>query len=273
MTEPGYLEEGLASLDEMEAELGGFTLDLQAPGDSEAIVGVDDPGEVEDDEQEGAGDGTVAGHQRLASRAIQVIHRPDAGTSEDLDTRAATFADSLNELRKVMSPLPDRTQTRLFRWRLYGEPAKRIAVRPAKGQPMSVPANWRRLVQSHADVLLRLDAPDPVILSDEYHEHIFEAGETYTVVNAGSFTATLPCAWWLEADGDVAIENLDYGEYVRFTDGPLTVARDREIVGATSFGKCFGPDGSYFPRWPLLRPGNNTIRASAACTFRWRDTY
>ena len=128
-------------------------------------------------------------------------------------------------------------------------------------------------MHDHADVVLRVDAPDPVILSDEYHEHTFEAGETYTVTNAGSFTATLPGAWWLEAAGPVTIENLDFDEYVRFPVGPVTVSRSREIDADGAYGLCLGPGGTYFPRWPLLRPGDNTIKASAACTFRWRDTW
>ncbi len=250
-------------------ELGGLTLEVTTDGDE----GLDDLAENEGEDQDAAGDGTISGEQWLASRPVGLTVRIAAPDGTATDETAAAFAASLHELRVVMSLLPDRTATRLLRWRRVGEPAKRIAVRPAKGRALTVPGDVRRLAYDHADAVLRLEAPDPVVLSDEYHEYVFEAGETATITNAGSFTAVQPSAWWLSADVPVTIENLDHDEYVRFPSGPVTVGRNYDISAPVSGNLCYGPGSTLYPRWPLLRPGDNTIKASAACTFRWRDTW
>lgn len=272
MTEAGYLEgdlEPLSDDDELAWELGGLVLHVEGEGDQ----GLDDTAELEGEDNDAAGDGSVAGDQRLASRPIELsaaVLTPEGFAD---DGTASAFAANLNEIRKVVSPLPDRTQGRLLRWRRAGEPAKRISVRPAKGKPLTVPGGQSRLAFDKAEVKLRLEAPDPVILSDEYHYHDFTAGETYEVINEGSFTADQPTAWWLTSTGGVTIENLDFDEFVRFPGGPLTVGRNRTCETSTTYGLCFGPSSTLIPRWPLLRPGANSIRASAACRFYWRDTW
>lgn len=262
------LEAGLGALDEGTWELGGLALRVATAGDD----GLDDVAELEGEDADGAGDGAIAGDQRLSSRPIDLQLSFEPLTGEVTDEMHSTLAAQIDELRKVVSPLPDRSQTRLLRWRRRGEPAKRIAVRPARGKPLTLPGDWRRLTAAQVTPKLRLEAPDPVILSDEYHTVTFTAGETKIIANAGSFCAVLPGSWWLAADGPVVIENLDHGEYVQFPVGPVTVTRSREIV-ASSYGLCYGPASTLFPRWPLLRPGDNTIRASAPCTFNWRDTW
>lgn len=264
------LETGLTALDEFEWELGGLRWSkIGDPGDS----GLDDLAEVEDDAADGSLDGSTGGQVRMTPRAIE-LNWWAAPVQTDEAERAAALADELDALRTVMSPLPDRSATRLLRWRRRGEPAKRIAVRPATGQPMALPGDRRRLIHDQAAVRLRLTAPDPVVLSDEYHEVTFSAGQTREIVNAGTFTAVLPSAWSLSAAGPVEIEHLDFtDEWVRFPVGPVTVSPDRIISASGAFGICWGRASAPFPKWPLLRPGTNRIRASAACTFRWRDTW
>lgn len=266
------LEDDLDPLDEFEWELGGLRFDRLAEAGDE---GLDDLPEIEDDASDAALDGLVGGQQRLGPRSI-VINRwyepvPVDGDESD---RAAAIAAELDALREVVSPLPDRAATRLLRWRRRGEPAKRIAVRPAVGKPLEVPGDRRRLLYDQAAVRVRLTAPDPVALSDEYHQVTFEAGETIEIVNAGSFTAVLPTAWWLTAPGAVAIEHLDFpDEYIRFPTGPVTVSRGLTIDAPGKFGLCWGRGSDEFPKPPLLRPGVNHIKASAPCTFNWRDTW
>lgn len=270
------IEEGLDDLELEDGpvwELGGLRLHIGDAGDE----GLDDVAELEGEDEDAAGDGTVAGWQRLASRPITLnpTVNPAAIVPAPEDPLLAV-EQVLDELRKVVSPLPNRRQARLLRWRRGAGPAKRIAVRPAKGQPLQIPGGRSRVSYGQFGVTLRLEAPDPVILSDHFHTETFTAGETKTIVNAGSFTAVRPGAWWLTAPGGVTIENLDFDEYVRFPSGPLTVSRTRDIVSSVedySSGICYGPGDSLFPRWPLLRPGDNTIKASAACTLYWRDTW
>lgn len=244
----------------LEWELGGLALPVCEPGDE----GLDDVSELLDDsDADGTGDGSPPGQQVLSPRGITI----------SVELPATDFATHLAELRKVMAPLPDRRATRLLRWRRIGEVAKRIAVQPAVGRALSVPGDRQRIQYEGGVITLRLTAPDPIILSDELHSEPFAAGQTRTIHNAGSLTAVLPSAWSLSAPGAVVLENLDHGEYVRFPKGPVTVARRRAITAPGTYGLCYGPGGTLLPRWPLLRPGNNTIRASAPCTLSWRDTW
>ncbi|HRW40515.1 MAG TPA: hypothetical protein P5193_03115 [Microthrixaceae bacterium] len=276
------LEEGLVALEPLEWELGGRRLKLTERGDE----GLDDLAEVENDAEDATGDGEAPGEARLAARPITLysfVHAPGdyhvstnpTGLDPSAPNDPAVFSAALDEIRMALGLLPNRAGTRLLRWRRAGEVAKRIAVVPAVGKPLAVPGGQARVAEADpsTELTLRLTAPDPVILSDDLHSHTFAAGETFTVVNAGTFTAILPCAWSLVSAGPVTIENLDFDEYVRFPAGPVTVSRDRESVATGAYCEYYGPGDAWFPRWPLLRPGDNTIRASAACTLYWRDTW
>lgn len=264
-----HLEPGLTALDEFSWDLGG--LRKTSLGES-GLSGLDDLSEIAADEQASGGDGDVPGHQRVTARSVDLSFWLDGtSTPGDLDE---VFAAELQDLRKVLSPLPDRTATRLLRWRLRGEVAKRLWVRPATGRPLTIPGNRQRLLYDSGEAKIRLTAPDPTIYSDVYHEVIFEAGETKTIVNAGSLTAVQPIAWWITSPGPVAIEHLDYpSEYIRFPTA-TTTTRALGIQGAGgTWGLATARNNSMLLQWPLLRPGENRIKASAACTFRWRDTW
>ncbi len=260
----------MTALDELEWELGGLPLRIHEDGGDD---GLDDVAELEGESEDVMGDGEAAGWARLGPRPITLTVVIDATPTIDLTTREAAFAYSLQQIRKVMSPLPNRSETRLLRWRRRGEVAKQIAVRPAVGKPLVVKGDPRgRLQYDTAQAVLRLTAPDPVILSDELHEQEFTSAGTEIITNAGSFCAVLPGAWELESDVPVTITNSVYSESVHFPTAPVTVTRAREVVAPT-YGLAYGPAGQIFPRWPLLRPGDNEITASAPCTFRWRDTW
>lgn len=266
------LEDGLDPLEMFEWELGGLRFNaLHEDGDE----GLDDLAETEDDASDAALDGITGGRQRLTARPITINRMYEPGnTGGDELARAEALAAELDALRIVMSPLADRSATRLLRWRRRGEVAKRIAVRPATGKPLTVPGDRRKLLNDKARVVMRLTAPDPVILSDEFHTVTFSAGQTREIVNAGTFEAVQPLAWWLSADVPVTIEHLDYpDEWIRFPHAPVTVSRHLEIDAPSSYGLCFGRDSDPFPLAPILRPGINRIRASAPCQFSWRDTW
>ena len=264
-------EAGLSELEELTWNLGGVDLDLELDGDE----GFDDVGELVGDDHPGALDGTTAGNQTMTSREVSltcgIAYDDDEATHE-------LFSQQLNNYRKVMHPLPDRQATRLLRFRRIGEEGKRLYVRPANGRPLSVPGDEARLKFGLTKaVVLRLTAPDPIVYSDALHTVTFEADEVIDIVNAGSFTART-LVWSIEADGPVTITHEDFeGESITFpSTGALTVRRQPgrptpEIIAPGTYGICHGPAGTLFPRWPLLRPGSNNIRASAACTFSWRD--
>lgn len=263
------LEPGLDPLDEFRWELGGLLWDrIGEQGDD----GLDDTAELEGDDAESAGDGETPGDQRLSPRTVSFQAWCDGdGTA---DEAMADLAGKLQALRLVMSPLPDRRASRLFRWRRIGEPAKRLWVRPSEGRALKIPGDRRRLLDGQAACDLRLVASDPVIVSDEFHTVSFSAGQTREIVNAGSFTAVQPIAWWITAPGPVALEHLDFpDEYIRFPTGPVTTTPRLAIDAPGAYGLCNGRSGSDFPQWPLLRHGVNRIKASAPCTFHWRDTW
>lgn len=263
------LEPGLSALTEHQWELGGLPLRIAEPGDE----GLDDITEVEPgDDTDSTADGEPSAAQRLAARSI-VLNVGLSNLPAGSLSGAEVFARELNELRKVLSPLPNRRATRMLRWRRIGEPAKRLLVQPAT-RPLVVPGDRARISWQHADhLVIRLEAPDPIVLSDEYHEHVFSGAGTTTIDMAGSFTAVNPTAWWLTSPGPVTVENVTYGEYVRFPSA-VTVSRNREVIGSGgTYSLAYGPGSTLFPRWPLIRPGEQTIRVSAPCTLRWRDTY
>lgn len=258
------LEPGLTALTEGQWELGGFlfgegsTICAAEPGDE----GLDDVSEVVAEDQASGGDGSVPSFPRLAPRDI-TLHIGFTGTMSAL-------ADLLDAVREVCSPLPNRQGTRLLRWRREGEVAKRIEVQPAVGKPLAVPSGSARLVHGVAkDIVIRLTAPDPTILSDVVHEESFSSGATITCVNAGTFTAWHPTAWNATFPAAMTIENVDYSEAVSFS-AAATVGRDRSL----SAGTCSRPGGLLIPRWPLMRPGDNDIKATGgSMTFQWRDTW
>lgn len=265
------LDPGLTPLEEHEWELGGLKLKIVEPGDE----GLDDLPEVEpEDDTDSVADGEPTSRQRLAPRSITL----NVGLSNlpaGLLTGPEVFAHELNELRKVLSPLPNRRATRLLRWRRIGEAPKRLIVQPGT-RPLTTPGDRARISWQHAErLVIRLEAADPIIQSDEYQEHTFSGPfpSTLSVDMAGSFTAVNPTAWSLTSPGAVTLENVTYGEFVRFP-ASATVSRNREVIGGSgTYSLAYGPGSTLFPRWPLLRPGVQTIRASAPCTFRWRDTY
>ena len=265
-----YLEPELTAMGEFQWELGGLRYgDITAPDPDLGLCptvtgdeGLDDVSELLAEDTPLNGDGSVAAFGRLAPRAI-TLRVGYAGTDEGL-------AAALAALRMVISPLPNRRATRWLRWQRVGEPAKRIAVQPAVGKPLTVPGDEARLKYGTAkEIVIRLTAPDPVILSDVRHDEEFTAGETVTCVNAGTFTALHPCGWEATFPGACTIENLDHGEGVSFSAG-ATVSRDRSLTA----GVASRPNGRLLPLWPLLRPGDNDIRVSGgSATFSWRDTW
>ena len=266
------LEAGRTALEEGTWELGGLGLPAAGIG----VVyddGLDDVGEVEGEGEDLAGDGTTPGHLRLTSRPVTLGLSTRAPSTSDEDPFGdESYADLMHQLRIVCSLPPNRTGSRLLRWRRHGEIAWRLWVQPGPGKPLTVPGDEARIVYNNADLVVRATAPNPVIVSDELHTVTFSAGETKSIENLGSLTAVFPWAWSLSAPGAVTLEHLDFDEYVRFPAGPVTVSTDGEIVAPGTYGLAYGPAGSIGPRMPLLRPGVNHIRASAACTFSWRDT-
>jgi len=266
------LEGAYTALGELEWDLGGYP--LAGDGDLGRGMayddGLDDVGEVDGDDQDAAGDGSIMAYQRLASRAITLGVSTATGTDDE------AFAEIMADLAQVVNLLPDRTNgTRILRWRRNGEVAKRITYRPARGKPLDIPGDEERILYNSAGIVVRLEAADPIIVSDTLHSITFTAGETLNLVNEGTLTAPLPMAWNLTAPGGVTITHDDYpDETITFpSTGSLTVSRTRRITAPGTFGVCHGPDGTLFPRWPLLRPGDNHITASAACTIEWRGTF
>jgi len=260
---PDILEPGLDPLSEHQWDLGGLligaggALCLGDPGDD----GLDDVSEVLAEDVAGGTDGSQPAFARLAPRAI-TLNVFFSGTPAEL-------ADAIDAVRKVVSPLPNRAGTRLLRFRRVGEVAKRIAVQPAVGKPLTIPGDRNRLLHGHAPITIRLTAPDPVIRSDLAHEEAFTNGQTREIVNAGTLTAVSPTAWRAEIAGACTVSNVDWDEHVAFT-AAATVREDRSLTT----GMCNGPGGLLLPRWPLLRPGPNDIRiAGSSMTFRWRDTW
>ena len=260
---PDTLEPGLTPMDEHQWDLGGLLIGdvanwcLAEPGDE----GLDDVSEVLAEDVETSGDGSVPAFARLAPRSV-TLNLSYSGTPAQLGA-------ALDDLRKVTSPLPYRAGTRLLRYRRVGEVAKRLSVQPAVGRPLEIPGDRARLLHGQATVRVRLTAPDPVIRSDVLHNESFTAGQTRTIVNAGTFTGVLPCGWRATVAGAATVENLDFSEAVAL-DRAMTVYEDRSV----STGLALRPGGLLFPRWPLLRPGDNDIRISGStATFSWRDTW
>lgn len=263
------LEAGLDPLEEGQLELGGVMLTDFRPV---RLDGTEDIPEVEDVEVDSPVDGEYIGGQVLAGRPVTIALEVREGGPEINDETAAATALAQKRLRIILSPLPNRSELRLLRWRHRGEQAKRLWVRPTS-KPLSVNGDQKRFLFDSPDVEIRLLAPNPIVVSDELHQATFTAGQTHTIHNDGSMCAVNPTAWSLTAPGPVTLENLDYpDEWIRFPSGPVTVTPDRQVITSGAYGVCYGRSSSLLPGWPLLRPGDNRIRASAACTLRWRDT-
>lgn len=270
------LEEGLTELEELDWDLGGYVL---LANDAIGVVydeKLDSVGEVSSNDTEGTGDGVTPGLQRIESRTptIGLSVVPQEATDAE---RSAAIRDVLNDLRLVLSPLPNRYDgTRLLRWRRKGEPAKRLWYRPGPGEPLTVPGDMARLVYNAADLLCHVEAPDPTIYSDLLHTVTLPAGEEVEVVNAGSLTAREPnLGWSLSCSnaGGVTLTNVTYSASWRFPAGPVTVSPQLDIVAPGTYGIVTGPGSTLFPAPMGLRPGVNVLRATAECTFSWRDTY
>lgn len=264
------LEAGLTALPAVD-DVGIYLLDGHElhPVHGSSIEGLEDTGEVEvDGDGAGAGDGEAAGRMRLGPRAVTFPHTHKNGEM--------TFAEDLHELRLRLAPTPSRSgagSLRLFRWRMPGEYAKRLWYRPAVGKALMVPGDAQRLLWGEGARVIRIVAPDPVVVSDEFHSVTFAAGQTRTITNEGFMASKV--SWWLEgAPAGTAIEHLDFpNEYVRFPNGPVTTTPSRGVYGpAGTYGVVKGRGSTSLFQWPMLRPGPNQIKASKACTFYWRHT-
>lgn len=268
------LEDGLDELSELDWDLGGYVL-----LDSDAIGIVyddklDSVGEVSSDDTEGPGDGVTTGLQRIETRnpTIGLSVVPQEATKGD---REAAIRDVIHDLRLVLSPLTDRYGgLRLLRWRRNGEEAKRLWYRPGPGEPLTIPGDQARIQYDAADILCHVEAPDPTIYSDHLHTIELEAGVETEIVNAGSLTAREPnLGWSLSCATGLTLSNVTYGASWKFPAGPVTVSPQLDIVAPGTYGVVYGPGSTLFPAPMGLRPGVNVLKASADCTFSWRDTY
>ncbi|MCU1356379.1 MAG: hypothetical protein JWM89_1797 [Acidimicrobiales bacterium] len=231
--------------------------------------------EIETEDGDTAGDGAEPGYQRLAPRAVTLTLNVVPPAASDA-VRKAAMSVAMHDLALVINPLEDRINARrMLRWTRAGEPAKRLYYRPANGQALAIAGTQRRLQYHDADIVVRLECADPIIVSDEYEDFEFAAGETIPITNAGTLTAVLPTAWELTGDTTVRLQHLDHPrEDITFPSwADLTVSRTLEIVALGTYNIAHGPGNNPFPLWPVLRPGVNNIKASAACTLRKWDTF
>jgi hypothetical protein len=276
MTVVDTLEDDLDELEPLEWDLGGYRV-----LDSDAIGVVyddklDSVGEVTADDADGPGDGITPGLLRIESRApvlgLSVVAQE--ATEADMD---AAMRDVLHDLRLVLTPLPDRYNgLRLLRWRRKGEPAKRLWYRPGPGEPLTIPGDQARILYNAADVLCHIEAPDPTIYSDLLHTVTLTAGDEIEVVNAGSLCPREPNLGWSLSCSNPAgltLTNVTHGATWKFPAGPVTVSPQLDIVAPGTYGIVYGPGSTLFPAPMGLRPGVNVLKASADCTFSWRDTY
>ena len=263
------IEDGLVPLEEGQVELGGVMLSDYRPI---LLEGLEDISDLDGDDQDLAGDGVYVGFQRLKPLQINAtFDLREGGTGPSPETAAATAA-ALKAMRMALRPLPYSPATRLLRWRLQGEPAKRLRVK-GSGKPFAVSGDQKRRIFDNPEVTVRLEAPNPVATSDLLHTYEFAADETAVIPNAGDYTARYPVAWSLAADTGVTLSHVDFAaEVFSVPAGPVTVNPDLEVIGPGTYGVCYGAGGNWLPNPPLLRPADNHIYASAACTFSWRDT-
>ena len=132
------LEAGLATLEELDWDLGGYVLldsnDIGIVYDDK----LDSVGEVSSDDVEGPGDGVTPGLQRIETRPVtlglSVV--PQYATKAD---REAAIRDISHALRLVLTPLPDRYGgQRLGRGHQHRHSAGRHHPRPRSRWP-----RWR----------------------------------------------------------------------------------------------------------------------------------
>lgn len=264
--------------------LGG--LNLRPSDGSIGIVGDEGLEGIETDTQDGdhAGDGSAPGIQKLSPRAVTLTISLG---SNDPDETAGFMA----ALEQVVQPLPDRIGGfRMLRFRRNGQAARRVYYRPANGQALAVAGDEARIKFNIArGVVVRLECPDGIIVSDEYEDITLPANTPTDVEMNGTLTAVLPLAYTLSAAGGLTLEHLGttVGEVTTLyphevitypSSGALTVGRRMEARGIDSHGNAtyalaHGPDGSQFPDPPLLRPGVNSLRSSRTCTLRKWDTW
>ncbi len=236
--------------------------------------------EVENEDGDTAADGSAMGWQRLTSRHVTLgISVAPEGAS---DAERATAIDAaLDTLEQRVNPLPNRNSgLRMLRYRRSGGPAKRLYYRAANGQALSIVGDEARIKFNRADVVIRLDCPDGIRVSDEYEDITFTAGQTRTVTNAGTLAAVGPVGYTLTASSTLRLQNLTYGGDITFQSpgGALTVSRTYEIHGTATgggrtWGLCTGTGGRPVVDPVVLYPGDNSIKASAACTLRKWDTW
>ena len=261
-------------------DLGGDAVDLTALGIT-LIEGLEDVPEIDADDAETAGDSDHLGNQRLTSRELTITVTPRPTDEDDpADWTEEEWADwaqaAAETVKAAIAPQPDRSKLRMLRFILPGmAQARRLYYRPAVGRPLRIVTTVESVLFARKTLEVRLDCPDPIVVSDEYHSQTFTAGQTHTLVNAGTFCGVNPTGWWLEAPGPVRIEHLDWpGESIVLPAGPVTVSRHREVSGPGGRSDVTsGNPANWLPGWPLMRPGENRFKASAACTIFWRDQW
>lgn len=269
------LETGLTALTDNQVELGAV---IHADGTASPGVmisnyrptrldGVDDMAELRGEEAAGVVDGEHPGQQWFQPKSIDIDLNP---RPEDTDA-TVTFNDAL---RRAIAPRGNRSETVLLRWKIAGEPAKRIAVRPAT-KPFSMQGDRQRFALNRPVAAIHLEAPYPCAVSDDFYAYEFEGGDTQTITNEGPFHAVNPTNWWLSYAGTapLRLQNLTTGEELNFPTGPLTVDEHRAVVGPGTYAEAYGAGGSWHPRWVLLPPGTSSIKASQPCTFYMRHIW
>lgn len=272
-----YLEPGLTPItDPWQVIAGG--VDLTALGITR-IEGLEDIVETTGDAPPTGMDGSHPSPQRLMSRKLTITMDPlpnvQPGTIEGWSTWVNNTVDLI---KTAFTPLPDRGASRLLRFRLPGYPqARRLTYRPVTGQrPIEIVTSRERVTFARPSIIIRIEALDPVIYSDLRHDLTISANQTATVRNAGTFTAVLPTAWEVTSTSAITVRHLNSGESVRVAgsgSGTRRIRTTRAVSGPGTRLALSGTAGLAVPRWPLLRPGNNSIQPSARCTFSWRDTF
>lgn len=277
MSPTDYLEPGLSPITEKWQVIAGG-VDLTDLGIAR-IEGLEDIVELTGDAPATAGDGAHPAAQRLLTRHLTITIDPHpSATPADLDGWAAWANSVVDQAKIAVSPLPNREALRLLRFRLPGYPeARRLSYRPASGRrAIEIATTRERVTFARPAIVMNLEAPNPVIVSDFRHDLTLAANETATITNAGTHTAVLPTAWGATANGPLTVRHLDYSESVRVAGsgaGTRTILTSRAVSGPGTRLALSADPGVAVPRWPLLRPGDNRIQVSAACTFRWRDTF
>lgn len=270
------LESGLTALTDNQVELGAV---LRADGTAlpgvmvseyrpTRLDGVDDMAELRgDSETDGPGDGVHPAPQWFQPKPLDLVLEPMPAN------QAATVAFN-NAIRNAIGPRANRTEAVLLRWKLPGEPAKRLAIRPA-AKAFTMEGNQKRFAFNRPVAAIHIEASYPCVVSDAHHVQVLTAGDTFTITNAGTHHAVNPTNWSLTYEGSdpLTLQNLTTGEELYFPAGPLTVDEHREVIGPGTYAQAYGDGGTWHPRWVLLPPGDSSIKASRTCTLKWRDIW